>query len=121
MENMNTHTDQMTPNKINKRIAIACGWSTRSGWKLEFERWHEDPEHYWICPVTLDRCEPPDYYNDLNAMHEAERGMGNYQWWKFVSHLTDICGGGTALGISATAPQRAEAFLRTIGKWEDGE
>jgi hypothetical protein len=54
-------------------------------------------------------------------MHEAEKAMNNNDWWKFVEHLTNICGGGTALGISATATQRAEAFLRTIGKWEDAK
>ena len=63
----------------------------------------------------------PNYLKDLNAMHEAEKAMNNNDWWKFVEHLTNICGGGTALGISATASQRAEAFLRTIGKWEEAK
>ena len=63
----------------------------------------------------------PNYLKDLNAMHEAEKAMNNNDWWKFVEHLTNICGGGTALGISATASQRAEAFLRTIGKWKEAK
>jgi len=61
----------------------------------------------------------PDYLNDLNAMHEAEKVLNNTNWWIFVEHLTNICGGGVALGISATATQRAEAFLRTLNLWED--
>jgi hypothetical protein len=61
----------------------------------------------------------PDYLHDLNAMQEVERAMNNNDWWKFVEYLTNICGGGIALGVSATAAQRAEAFLRTIGKWEE--
>lgn len=63
----------------------------------------------------------PDYLNDLNAMHEAEKILNNNDWWEFVEHLTNICGGGTALGISATASQRAEAYLRTISKWEGAD
>jgi hypothetical protein len=61
----------------------------------------------------------PDYLNDLNAMQEVERAMNNNDWWKFVEYLTNICGGGIALGVSATAAQRAEAFLKTVGKWEE--
>ena len=62
----------------------------------------------------------PDYLNDLNAMQEVEKMLNNNDWWEFVEHLTNICCGGTALRISATAAQRAEAYLRTIGKWEGG-
>ena len=87
----------MTPEQQRIAIAEACG---------------EDND-------SIYRDLIPDYLNDLNAMHEAEKIMNNNDWWKFVEHLTNICGGGTALGISATASQRAEAFLRTIGKWEE--
>ena len=59
-----------------------------------------------------------DYCADLNAMHEAKKSLSSNQWWVFVEHLINICGGGIALCISATARQRAEAFLRTLGKWE---
>jgi hypothetical protein len=92
----------MTREQQRIAIAEACGWKT--GYR-DPEAWH---------PL-------PDYLNDLNAMHEAEKAMNNNDWWKFVEHLTNICGGGTALGISATASQRAEAFLRTIGKWEEAK
>ena len=94
-------------NSEQQRIAIAkaCGWKP----KTYGPDWHQS------------ETKMPDYCNDLNAMHELEKGIENQQWWKFVYHLTDICGGGTALGISATAAQRAEAFLRTLGKWEDGK
>lgn len=78
----------------------------------------------------------PDYLNDLNAMHEAEKVLKTQNqtksvknlWrtykielWKIVNpeirfqwdseHWINC--------ISATAEQRAEAFLRTIGKWEE--
>jgi hypothetical protein len=101
----------MNPTEINKRIAIACGWEIHPKNGLVT---HPNYPHS-VQPLSTI----PNYHGDLNAMHEAEKGMKNQQWWKFVYHLTDICGGGTALGISSTAAQRAEAFLRTIGQWED--
>ena len=67
--------------------------------------------------------ELPNYTEDLNAMHEAEKvlrvapdtyqpgGRGHY-----AQLLDEVCGSdGKAF---ATAAQRAEAFLRTIGKWK---
>lgn len=59
----------------------------------------------------------PDYLNDLNAMHEAERVLDieDGQWIIYSEHLermTDDC------GFHATAAQRAEAFGLTLGLWE---
>jgi len=74
----------------------------------------------------------PDYLNDLNAMHEAEKVLDGptddeeSQRAKYAEHLTFICAGNTEPvdvwywdHIHATAAQRAEAFLRTIGKWQE--
>ena len=71
----------------------------------------------------------PDYLNDLNAMHEVEKTLQHCDdtgsdLGEFIDRLVDLSceapshpsGYGTA--VSATAAQRAEAFLRTIGKWE---
>ena len=60
--------------------------------------------------VEFDPC------NDLNAMHEAEMSLENpdsYEEW-----LASVCGGPEYL-FHASARQRAEAFLRAIGKWEE--
>jgi hypothetical protein len=59
----------------------------------------------------------PDYLNDLNAMHDAEKVLTReqyQQYWHAVNHIAM----GTVWTLRATAAQRAEAFLRTIGKWE---
>lgn len=71
---------------------------------------------------------------DLNAMHEAERVfIGPKEWgeycdklrWVITQHIENEGGPGSICGIvclemavNATASQRAEAFLRTIGKWQ---
>lgn len=70
----------------------------------------------------------PNYLHDLNAMHEAEQGLWHKDWLArdtFIDHLSRILNPwhgyraqrGTDL-LDATAAQRAEAFLKTIGKWE---
>lgn len=63
--------------------------------------------------------ELPDYLNDLNAMHEAEKTLTGEQYAVFARHLDSMLFRGSARDIiSATAAQRAEAFLKTTGKWE---
>lgn len=66
---------------------------------------HPDGQHHRI----------PDYPNDLNAMHDAEKVLRPSQKIKYLKHLTQL----DYYGRFATATQRAEAFLKTIGKWED--
>lgn len=65
----------------------------------------------------------PDYLNDLNAMHEAERifltnQLGPaYQNWLNRLNAEDM-----EFGVyHVTAAQRAEALLRTLNKWEDAK
>jgi hypothetical protein len=60
-----------------------------------------------------------NYCSDLNAMHEAEESLKGKQFGTYGIALNDI--DGSLWGIRATARQRAEAFLRTLGKWEEGE
>lgn len=55
-----------------------------------------------------------NYCSDLNAMHEAEKNMCKQEFFVYLRKLP--------IGpdsITATAHQRAEAFLRTLGKWEE--
>jgi hypothetical protein len=113
----------MTPEEQRVAIAEACGWKLKSNGLSPMWSWQNESLIHrikWVAhKVMASQGVLPDYLNDLNAMHEAEKAMNNNDWWKFVEHLTNICGGGTALGISATSSQRAEAFLRTIGKWKE--
>jgi hypothetical protein len=64
-----------------------------------------------------------DYCTDLNAMHEAEKVLKGYeQIATYVWHLENRSGDWSTdehmMATHATARQRAEAFLRTLGKWE---
>jgi hypothetical protein len=62
-----------------------------------------------------------DYCTDLNAMHEAEEVLTDVQCLFFRTHLRERLENHPAsLYVwHATARQRAEAFLRTLGKWEE--
>ncbi len=125
-------------NQEAQRIAIAeaCGWC----FVPEHDR--VSPEGHtliavpegWINPEGEDAL-LPDYPNDLNAMHEAEGALtedkadarGNDQCCRYITHLGEIVGCWKTSQLHnslfqqahATAAQRAEAFLRTIGKWTD--
>lgn len=63
----------------------------------------------------------PDYLNSLDAMHEAEKVLTVDQRISFPGKLTRLLGVSSCefAYIHATAPQRAEAFLRTKNLWID--
>ena len=113
----------MTPEQQRIAIAEACGWT---------------PVQCRNCKPSVCTCDtdkpnpntPPDYLNDLNAMHEAEKMLyrdpnSPKKYTQQIKNAIrreagvtkaqmdfDVC-------ITATAAQRAEAFLKTINKWED--
>jgi len=111
----------MTNEQINIAIAKACGWNpppegmgnmTHGGSKfMSSEEWR--------------KAHIPNYCNDLNAMHEAEKILTGKQRIIYADQLCIIWTGRDDRAIpiwfwitEATARQRAEAFLKTLGKWE---
>ncbi len=74
---------------------------------------------------TLARV--PDYTRDLNAMHEAERHLGDVnQLNAYADALDKVCVPTHICSLThwlavvmATAAQRAEALLRTLNLWRD--
>jgi hypothetical protein len=59
----------------------------------------------------------PNYCTDLNEMHEAEKVLQDDQ--REVFYPRNLGAWQRPFNvIYATARQRAEAFLRTVGKWE---
>jgi hypothetical protein len=66
----------------------------------------------------------PNFATDLNAMHDAEKVLNGLDKWRYALRLTEVTQSQSSDDMSffcATARQRAEAFLRTLGKWEEGE
>lgn len=120
----------MSPEKQRIAIAEACGW--RDIYPAISDYMGKVPGN-----DTLLR-NIPDYLYDLNAMHEAEKVLsivndvdGYSSRDRYSKELLNICGtwkpfewGNECQAdfykvLHATAPQRAEAFLRTIRKWEE--
>jgi hypothetical protein len=90
---------QMTDEQINAAITEAI-----------------DADPHWKCAK--------DYCADLNAMHEAEKVLNGLDKWRYALRLTEVTQSQSSDDMSffcATARQRAEAFLRTLGKWKEGE
>jgi hypothetical protein len=85
----------------------------KQGWTMP-EKWCMDPKG--VLRFNHDR---PNYLNDLNVMHEAEKVLTDEQWDTYCYRLDGV--GGMRHCTHATASQRAEAFLRTIGKWEEAK
>ena len=101
-------------------IAEACGWKRsdlRPSW-CHPDNWSMAKNGSYEVWVSRDKL--PDYVNDLNAMHEAEKVLNEKQEDIMNSTLWNIMDGRKYLW-HATASQRAEAFLRTIGKWKEAK
>jgi hypothetical protein len=108
-------------NAIKQRIAIAeaCGFSPKT----------DRHKPMWVTPdgrtlVTMpDHL--PDYLNDLNAMHEAEKMLDARQLYNYENELARLCNLTVATSMTsafrwhATAAQRAEAFLKTLNLWKE--
>ena len=110
-------------NQEKQRIAIAeaCGWRHKErvfevGVQIELGGWY-DPDGHFYGEHTSDL---PDYLNSLDAMHEAEDSRAMFlKYDKYRKTLQDVCE--STFPICATAAQRAEAFLKTLGLWTEEE
>lgn len=106
----------MTNDQINAAIAEACGFI---GWE-EFQPNKNGPKfRFWDYPKnwTGPSCEPwvPKFCIDLNAMHEAEKVLTQEQITDYVIEVMQF----SHEPMLSTARQRAEALLKTLGKWEE--
>jgi len=105
----------MTEKEINIVIAEACGIVSRDQWG----------PLYKTALGVVRVC--PDYLNDLNAMHEAERLLDDDQWLEYMLNLQDVLQRNPDRGkwivcqdnMHSTAAQRAKAFVKTIGKCKE--
>lgn len=119
----------MSPERQRIAIAEACGWTNAKIYpRSESNKRHsEDTE-----PICIGcrhpswgggSCSVPDYLSDLNAMHEAvmecREQLDNYPMTLRRIIRAALPDGDDIDYYHATASQRAKAFLKTIGKWED--
>jgi hypothetical protein len=102
----------MTDEQINAAIAEACGW-TDFAVHPEFGLMGTPPDTHGLRTAV-------DWYTiDLNAMHEAEKVLNDANMFVMAHHIERLVSAKGQHYFHATARQRAEAFLRTLGKWEE--
>ena len=120
---MQEEREAMNQNQMRIAIAEACGWKIEPC---------PQPGLRYITTPTGDTGFTdlhrgiPDYLNNLNAMHEAVETLDEKQFavfcWALANMLEafdwDRSSEDLRKVMEATALQRAEAFLRTIEKWE---
>jgi hypothetical protein len=100
----------MNPEKQRIAIAEACGF------KPPFFKVHEI--RFGGKNAGTPIWHLPDYLNDLNAMNDAEKTLTPGPWHTYEYKLKRVTERDGVSFVHATASQRAEAFLRTLGKWE---
>jgi hypothetical protein len=98
-------------NKEAQQIAIAeaCGWS---------DFWVGELTGVYATDPSGQEAAVPDYLNDLNAMHEAQKILRGQQVDAFVTTLCLKVQPKPSLW-DATAAQRAEAFLKALNLWKN--
>jgi hypothetical protein len=107
-----------------QRIAIAqtCGYVPHTPGAHGVLRWtHPD-----FGSEILYVDDLPDYLNDLNAMSEAEEVLYPRHSHPYEDTLYELVACASANKsewryLTAEAGQRAEAFLKTLNKWEDSK
>lgn len=117
---------QLTNEQKRIKIAEACGWTQHS-------------DGYWsnltLTPRgSVSASALPDYLNDLNAMHEAEKSLTQEHQIQYAQRLSyhitsenededgvlvtsDVDNVELYKSLTSTATQRAEAFGRTLNLW----
>ena len=110
----------MTPEQIRVRIAEACGWvrdDICDLWRKDGEAAYDDGRYNYR--------QLPNYPGDLNAMIEAFGTLGRH--WE----ISQVCDGyycrtqfgpknkDVTVGGLELLPVMGEAFLRTLGIWEE--
>ncbi len=103
----------MTPEKQRIAIAEACGWRWEENHISGMATWYKPHQEG---PTTDEIAYPPDYLNDLNAMHEAENMLTEWQDREYRDALIkSTC----CAEHRASAMHRAESFLKTKGLWTE--
>ena len=109
----------MTPEAQRVAIAEACGWKRDD----VCDCWRKPSEGKFAVAFrngSHQHRQLPDHRSDLNAMHEAEKVLTEEQRDEYAAMLIITAGTGHVFDIAhLTAAQRAEAFLRALGKWEE--
>ena len=103
----------MTQKQKRIKIAEVCNpWNSTNREGSKYTSWAD-----YVNRVCGAIDELPDYFDDLNAMHEAEKMLTGEQTLNYITELLAAAAKHDTAVYFATATQRAEAFGRTLGLW----
>ena len=104
----------MTPDQIDMAIAEFRGWTEIQLYPESGRLWGNRPgsegQSYRLNAV-------PQFHKCLNACHNAETGLSYEQFDEYYIQLSVKM----VRPFHATAAQRAEALLKTVGLWQEPE
>ena len=117
----------MSDQEINRTLAEACGWKfeqTEEGGKITYPCGFasEFSPISWAEEKFLKTI--PNYCKDLNAIHEEEKNLDQEQAQNYTDALRIIPQDKNWAGCTMwhfSPRQKAEAFLRAIGKWKEAK
>lgn len=128
----------MTTSKINEVIATSLGYSIKRDGDYFYPA-SPDGQRLGVISRFNDesfalaalKVHTPDYTSDLNACAVFEATLNDEQKKLYVARLSDAIIGGyvnwlnsplssVRMAVFSTALQRCEAYLRTLGLWEEG-
>lgn len=111
---------ELTQEQKRIKIAEACGWINCE--IIQYEGFSMKAIGY-RSKSAIGFESLPDYFNDLNAMHEAIETLDDYQKVDFVEKLKQVTMAYSSTYrhvfemLTSTATQRAESFGKTLGLW----
>lgn len=121
----------MKANKQQMVIAEMCGWREafpkHSPPHPETKRGGILLPYYWVNEINHARAlQLPDYLNDQNAIYDAEEHFTYNQLLEYTHNLAVVHLKAANRNdwtydafVHIPANERAEALLKTIGKWEE--
>lgn len=125
---------KLTQEEKRVKIAETCGWVWHpTAGKAEDYNSQQKAEAIlcWSAPGDdfWRTQELPDYFNDLNAIHEARSNLNNDQKERYVGKLCEFSEMGGYDGydslewciVNSGAADQAEALGLTLNLWEAGE
>ena len=110
----------MSPEKQRIAIATACGWTAEQDSNGYWRATNQNSGHaseLWLSERNVWSVGIPNYLGDLNACHEMEKVLTYEQFDDYYIELAKRM----VRPFHATAAERCEAFLRTLGLWEDAQ
>lgn len=128
----------MTLEQQRIKLAEAFGWTqikVQSNQGKGKRQWKGGRNITGICPKTGEgewHSQIPDFLNDLNAVHEAEKALDMHYNQAWIEALLQVCLHDAAIRLEktdgwdwsllcarSTAAQRTEALLKILNLWED--